>query len=521
MLAGIVARSADLRSQCLHQGVVISALAILAEAPAHQHRLVRAEAVRFLAAVSRQGEGAAPGGSAAKEDESSASGASPAPTLRVSGRKASGLTTAGASTRSVGSESSVDVGDVMRLILSPLWTSPATRLGVLQGAAADPLAAVDLYDSSITEPMMVWNEPLRADIRKFLDDEWRAIESWHLAHPTEPLKYPVHTLQSRVSIPAAASQFVVHGVFVHVFNEDKSTRGLDLLDFVQALLQYLKEAFEKVCANDSDEQALTNCMGAWSALGTVFGAGAVPGVEESGVPKELAAQVACFVVGSVSPVIIGSVFKALAATAKHRWLQVALEAGGPGVVTRLVNAFSLIRRHPDSGESGDPIVDVFGSLAALASGSPRLCKLLLDCGLLLYCVFAIVGTGGDPDDAVAVNAAEALSALCRDTAVGARAMFLCADLTTGEFLRHRVGERRVPLMLQYFSSDHEDSVNSRQWGAAPRQRLMTFLTAQTGALEASMASDVAGPCAWTGAASRWDPSAVRSLHPGAISNATE
>lgn len=181
---------------------------------------------------------------AAKEDESSASGASPAPTLRASGRKASGLTTAGASTRSVGSESSVDVGDVMRLILSPLWTSPATRLGVLQGAAADPLAAVDLYDSSITEPMMVWNEPLRwvppsplllrvgegggrgthpacplaiwgisksrssrvrgaptllpflylpatmrrADIRKFLDDEWRAIESWHLAHPTEPLK---------------------------------------------------------------------------------------------------------------------------------------------------------------------------------------------------------------------------------------------------------------------------------------------------------------------------------------------
>ncbi len=54
----------------------------------------------------------------------------------------------------------------------------------------------------------------------------------------------MHTLQSRVSIPAAASQFVVHGVFVHVFNEDKSTRGLDLLDFVQALLQYLKEAFE-------------------------------------------------------------------------------------------------------------------------------------------------------------------------------------------------------------------------------------------------------------------------------------
>ncbi len=47
----------------------------------------------------------------------------------------------------------------------------------------------------------------------------------------------------------------------------------------------------------------------------------------------------------------------------------------------------------DAGEPGDPIVDLFAGLGTLASGSQRLCKLLLDCGMLLYCVFAIVGTG--------------------------------------------------------------------------------------------------------------------------------
>ncbi len=99
-----------------------------------------------------------------------------------------------------------------------------------------------------------------------------------------------------------------------------------------------------------------------------------------------------------------------------------------------------------------------------------------------------------------------------------RAISLCADLTTGDFVRQRVGERRVAQILQFFSGEHTDEDNGRQWNMDAKQLLLQFLTAATSEVEASLAADVVSVCQWTGAAPRWNPEHVRRLHAAAPAN---
>ena len=78
---------------------------------------------------------------------------------------------------------------------------------------------------------------------------------------------------------------------------------------------------------------------------------------------------------------------------------------------------------------------------------------------------------------------------CHDVTVGPRAIMLCADLTTGEFIRLRIGERQVPHLLQYFSSDHNDEGNGRKWNADAKATLVQFLGAATAVRILSRAED--------------------------------
>ena len=108
----------------------------------------------------------------------------------------------------------------------------------------------------------------RADIRKVLEDDWHTLDAWSFAHPLEPFKYPTAALRSRVRVPYLSRQFVVGGVFVHIFNDDRSTRYIECLEFLLQLLQHLKDAFG-VCGNPYCAAASPNAM--WDSCPCVNG----------------------------------------------------------------------------------------------------------------------------------------------------------------------------------------------------------------------------------------------------------
>ena len=70
------------------------------------------------------------------------------------------------------------------------------------------------------------------------------MDTWFASHVLEPYKYRVDSVLSRQKKPFYDRQLIVGGVFVHVFNDVKSCRGMAADAFLASLVQHLKASFK-------------------------------------------------------------------------------------------------------------------------------------------------------------------------------------------------------------------------------------------------------------------------------------
>ncbi len=114
----------------------------------------------------------------------------------------------------------------------------------------------------------------------------------------------------------------------------------------------------------------------------------------------------------------------------------------------------------------------------------------------------------DPSDPIAVEAGNCIQVLVRtacshfvvrscyvglsrwcdmlqgqDAEQGPTVNNICAKLSTEQFMQQSLCERRLQALLQFISSDHEDSVSGRVWNSDFRAALLTFLGSEIEELE--------------------------------------
>ncbi|KAI5693331.1 hypothetical protein M8J75_013933 [Diaphorina citri] len=242
-----------------------------------------------------------------------------------------------------------------------------------------------LLTSNVRTPTLLWNNTTRAQLREILETNLKANSSGRV---TLSVQYASH-----------ASELIVGGVFVRVYNEMPSFAIEDSKTFVLDLLLYLKNMGDpSVC----DSSTLDNMISVLTALNNVI-------VNNTGLELQCIGHFSTFFPLLLSPPLQPSSLRLLATVSRSQEV-IGDMAATPGLLSHL-----LLTLHATSGDVANVEV-LLEALMSLVSHATTVKEMLAKGGYL----FLLDLLCNSSQYQLRVRAAELLARLCNDKLSGPR-----------------------------------------------------------------------------------------------------
>eukprot|EP01029_Cantina_marsupialis_P008137 TRINITY_DN193_c0_g1_i8.p1 TRINITY_DN193_c0_g1~~TRINITY_DN193_c0_g1_i8.p1 ORF type:complete len:1885 (+),score=593.69 TRINITY_DN193_c0_g1_i8:92-5746(+) len=172
--------------------------------------------------------------------------------------------------------------DYLKMLFFPLFSSTIRHEPVLMGGSVNsPEVMVEIVDKDVCDPLLLWNEPMRKDLKIFINNDMNRLREKFPSNEDKTFfnviqfgDYPYQqiSLKERLHKPTLDDELLVYDVFVKVFNNKPHSKQLDVVGFLVALLNDCKDwlSMMKESQGNADKRLIRDQNLMWEAIHNIL-----------------------------------------------------------------------------------------------------------------------------------------------------------------------------------------------------------------------------------------------------------